>query len=211
VVFQFVDGFEAKSGFVTTNQFADQIFAWLTQFNIWREFEKSFEVFDFLACLAGGVGKKRWESADHFIEDDPDTPIVDGFVLSVLHEDFGRNLVGGAHGGLGHRAFVVLGVDHVLGQRQLPFTHHVLHFVLDFVVHVHILAQPEVDQFYVACTVDQNVVGLDVSVDLIEPVNLLHRCYQLCRLESRHVFLEDIQFYQQIHQISALDKLSDEV
>jgi len=64
-----------------------------------------------------------------------------------------------------------------------------------------VLAQPEVREFEVAAAVDQDVVGLDVTVDVVHLVHLLHSQHNLREVELALQLGESIPANQQVHEV----------
>lgn len=89
-----------------------------------------------------------------------------------------------------------------------------VHFAVDddeltvravFVLHVQ-LAQTEIAQRNVTCVIEQNVLGLQITVNDIESVQALQCAKQLSGIESCAVDVESLLFLQVVEQLASVDK-----
>lgn len=73
------------------------------------------------------------------------------------------------------------------------------------------LAETEVRQLHMAILVDEDVVGLEVSVDKVDPVHRLNAEDGLGNVKPALVFGKDVFAHEQRHEIAAGQEVHDEV
>ena len=74
-----------------------------------------------------------------------------------------------------------------------------------------VFAEPEITEFNVSIFVKEYVIGLDVSVYVVEGVDLFKGQDALCCVEPGLMFSEDIFFYELGHQVSSRKILHDQI
>ena len=72
-------------------------------------------------------------------------------------------------------------------------------------------AEAEVGQLDVAILVDQDVVGLDVAVDEAQVVDTLDGAGELADVEAGERLAEDLELYEQVHEVAARHIVHDKV
>lgn len=87
---------------------------------------------------------------------------------------------------------------------------HVLTVCLVFVLHVQ-LTKTKVAERNVASVIEQDVLGFQVSVDDIEPVETLQRTEELGCIEPGSVDVESLLLLQVVEQFASIDKGEDEI
>ena len=140
------------------------------------------KVLDFVVDLVIVVSREGSVADDHFVDDDSQRPPVHQFCVALFPQHLRGNVVGCAHCTEGQSSFTPR-----LAPRKVLFEgrQHSLNVPLGWLVlmgglgdlglRLVSLAQSEVAQPDVSLGVDEHVVGLEVSVDVVLGVNTLDR------------------------------------
>lgn len=122
------------------------------------------------------------QSRKHLVQKDSERPPIHRLVVALSHKQLGRQVLGSTTEGVG----------------------------AVFVLHVQ-LAETEIAQGDVALVVEQNVLGLQITVDDVEAVETLESAQKLGRVEPRAVDVEPLLLLQVVEQLTSVDKGQDEV
>ena len=78
------------------------------------------------------------------------------------------------------------------------------------ILHVQ-LAETEIAESNVSSVIQENVLGLQISVDDLKSMQALESAEQLCGVEAGSVNIESLFSLQMVEQLSSVHKCEDEV
>lgn len=167
------------------NLLPDHILRFLTQVNVLRELQSLPPGKNLAVGIVGILRAERWVSAEALEHDRSERPPIAFVAVTLLQEDFWRNVVRSSHGRVGELSPVCLpSRNRILAtqsQRDRVDCHRVssslrcttgliasvekLLIVSRVVLLVEASGETKVRQFDVSARIDQNVVWLDVSAE----------------------------------------------
>ena len=178
--------------------------------HVLRDVEVLGEVYNFLAGESGWLWVEGGVSSEHFVQNNSDGPVVHGLGVAFLLENFRGDVVGSPNcaecqlSSTGRLLLLLLLLRILL---QLLFQWMIFRLLRTLII----FAQAKIGQFDMSLSINQNIIGFEITMDVIDFVDALDGQDQLGDVELGFMLREDVFFHKQGHEIAPLKVLHYEV